>query len=170
VKAWGGRFASGPDADAAAFGRSLEVDQELALDDIAGSVAHVGGLLGAGLLTPAEAEELVGGLRAIEADVRAGTFAWDPDLEDVHLNIEMALSARLGRVAGKLHTGRSRNDQVATDVRLWLRRRTGDLDEALLGMERALVDLALDHRDAVMPGHTHIQPAQPVLLAHHLLA
>lgn len=170
MKAWGGRFASEPDADAAAFGRSIEVDQELAIDDIAGSIAHVGGLRRAGLVTDAEADALVNGLRDIEADIRAGAFEWDPALEDVHLNIEMALTARLGAVAGKLHTGRSRNDQVATDLRLWLRRRTGDLDEGILGMERALVGLALRHRDAVMPGHTHIQPAQPVLFAHHLLA
>jgi argininosuccinate lyase len=170
MKAWGGRFADEPDAEAAAFGRSIEVDAELALDDIAGSLAHVSGLRAAGLLDDAEADAIRQGLRAIEADVRAGTVTWDAALEDIHLNVEMALAARIGPVAGKLHTGRSRNDQVATDLRLWLRRRSADLDAAMLGLERALVSQGLAHPDAVMPGHTHVQPAQPVLFAHHLLA
>jgi argininosuccinate lyase len=170
MKAWGGRFSAEPDAAAAEFGRSVEVDRELALDDIVGSIAHVGGLRGAGLLTEAEAEALVDGLRAVDGEIRAGTFAWDPALEDVHLNIEMALASRIGPTAGKLHTGRSRNDQVATDLRLWVRRRAAELDEAVLGLERALVGLARRHASAVMPGHTHVQPAQPVLFAHHLLA
>lgn len=170
MKAWGGRFSAEPDADAAAFGRSIEVDAELACDDIAGSVAHVGGLRAAGLLTDDEAETLTAGLRAIEADVQAGAVTWDPALEDIHLNVEMALAARVGDVAGRLHTGRSRNDQVATDLRLWLKRQLGEADAGILGLERALVGLAMAHADAVMPGHTHVQPAQPVLLAHHLLA
>ena len=170
MKAWGGRFATQPDASAAAFGRSIDIDAELALDDIFGSRAHVHGLAAAGLLSDVEAELITEGLDAIEADVLAGTMAWDPSLEDVHLNIEMALAERIGAVAGKLHTGRSRNDQVATDLRLWLKRRLPEVDAAVVELERALVGLAAAHRDAVMPGHTHVQPAQPVLLAHHLLA
>jgi argininosuccinate lyase len=170
VKAWGGRFSDEPDADAAAFGRSIEVDAELALDDITGSLAHVGGLQAAGLLSSDEARRLEDGLRAIEAEVRAGTIAWDPALEDIHLNVEMALAARIGPLAGKLHTGRSRNDQVATDLRLWLKRRLPAVERAILDVERALVRQGLAHRTAVMPGHTHVQPAQPVLFAHHLLA
>lgn len=170
MKAWGGRFSAEPDADAAAFGRSIEVDAELAIDDIDGSLAHVAGLRRAGLLDEAEAALMSEGLRAIEAEVRAGAVEWDPALEDIHLNIEMALTARIGPLAGKLHTGRSRNDQVATDLRLWLKRRLADVDTAMVAMERALVGVADAHRDAVMPGHTHVQPAQPVLLAHHLLA
>jgi argininosuccinate lyase len=170
MKAWGGRFRAEPDAEAAAFGRSIEVDAELALEDIAGSLAHLNGLAAAGLVSEEEATRLAHGLHMIEADVRAGTLAWDPALEDVHLNIEMALGERIGPVAGKLHTGRSRNDQVATDLRLWLMRRRDRLDEAMVALERSLVGLGLDHRTAVMPGHTHIQPAQPVLFAHHLLA
>jgi argininosuccinate lyase len=161
MKAWGGRFSEAPDALAAAFGRSIEVDAELAIDDIRGSIAHVHGLERAGLLTADEASTLVGGLQAL---------AWDPELEDVHMNLEMALLARVGHVGGKLHTARSRNDQVATDLRLWLRRRIGELDGLLLDFERALVRLARAHDSAVMPGHTHVQPAQPVLFAHHLLA
>ena len=170
MKAWGGRFSEAPDASAAEFGRSIEVDAELALDDLRGSIAHVGGLERAGLLTPEEARTLIEGLHGLETEVVAGAIAWDPALEDVHLNLEMALAARIGPVAGKLHTGRSRNDQVATDLRLWLRRRIGDLDRALLGFERAIVDLAVRHAHVIMPGHTHVQPAQPVLFAHHLLA
>ena len=170
MQAWGGRFSAEPDADAADFGRSIDVDAELALDDIAGSLAHVGGLLAAGLLTDAEAAAIRDGLRALEVEIRAGTIDWDPALEDIHLNIEMALAARIGPVAGKLHTGRSRNDQVATDLRLWLKRRLAAIDEAVVGLEQALVRQGLGHRDAAMPGHTHIQPAQPVLFAHHLLA
>ncbi len=170
MKAWGGRFSARPDTDAAAFGRSIEVDVELAIEDIAGSLAHVAGLARAGLLSAPEAEAISGGLHSIEADVRDGSIEWDAAHEDIHMNVEMVLTERIGPVAGKLHTGRSRNDQVATDLRLYLRRRIGDIHAAIIGMERALVGLGLAHRDAVMPGHTHVQPAQPVLFAHHLLA
>jgi argininosuccinate lyase len=170
VKAWGGRFSGAPDEVSSEFGRSIEVDAELALDDIAGSIAHVHGLARAGIVTTSEAERLVGGLEALRDEVGAGTHVWDPALEDVHMNLEFALEARIGPVAGKLHTGRSRNDQVATDLRLWTRRAIDGLDEGIVGLERALVGLARRHAAAVMPAHTHVQPAQPVLFAHHLLA
>lgn len=170
MKAWGGRFTAEPDANAADFGRSIEVDVELAMEDIAGSLAHVSSLLEAGLLSEAEAGAISDGLDSIAADVRDGSMEWDPAHEDIHMNVEMALTARIGAVAGKLHTGRSRNDQVATDLRLYLRRRLGDIDAAIVGLEHSLVSLASRHRDAIMPGHTHVQPAQPVLFAHHLLA
>ena len=170
MKAWGGRFDAPPDDVAAAFGRSLEVDRELALDDVAGSIAHVHGLERSGILTSAEAGALVTGLEAIRDEIVAGTIAWDPAHEDIHMAIEFALADRIGPVAGKLHTARSRNDQVATDLRLWTRRAIGALDDGLVALEASLVGLALRHREAVMPGHTHVQPAQPVLLAHHLLA
>jgi argininosuccinate lyase len=170
MKAWGGRFSEAPDALAADFGRSIDIDAEMALDDLSGSIAHVHGLERAGLLTTDEARAIVDGLRGLEGEVRAGTLAWDPELEDVHMNLEMALLERIGPVAGKLHTARSRNDQVATDLRLWLRRRVSEMDGLLLDFERALVRLARAHASVVMPGHTHVQPAQPVLFAHHLLA
>ena len=170
MKAWGGRFEGSPDPLAADFGRSIEVDAELALDDFDGSVAHVTGLERAGILTGAEAAALRDGLAALRADVQAGTVTWNPELEDIHMNIEFALEARIGAVARKLHTGRSRNDQVSTDLRLWVRRTIDDLDAAALDLERALVELARRHAGALMPGHTHVQPAQPVLVAHHLLA
>jgi argininosuccinate lyase len=170
MRLWGGRFAGDHDEAVAAFGRSIDVDAAMALDDLDGSVAHVRGLGRAGILTPDEVETLVAGLADLRRDVAAGELRWDPTLEDVHLNLEAALTDRLGPVAGKLHTGRSRNDQVATDLRLWTRRAIDRLDGALLGFEDALVALAEREGDAVLPGTTHTQPAQPVLLGHHLLA
>lgn len=170
MKAWGGRFEAEPDDRAAAFGRSIHVDAVLAPDDLAGSAAHVRALGRAGLLTSDEVEALLAGLAGLRSEVEAGTLRWDDALEDVHMNLEIALEARVGPVARKLHTGRSRNDQVSTDLRLWLRRTLAELDAAILGLERSLVGQALRHPTAVMPGHTHVQPAQPVLLAHHLLA
>ena len=170
MRTWGGRFTGETDRRAADFTRSIEVDAALAADDIAGSIAHVRGLGRAGVISAEEVSELVGGLTALAEDVAAGRLAWDPALEDVHMNLEAALAEKVGPVAGKLHTGRSRNDQVATDLRLWTRRAIDDLDAALVGFERSLVGLAERDGSAVLPGTTHIQPAQPVLFAHHLLA
>ncbi len=170
MRLWGGRFGDGPDSRMADFTRSIEVDAELALDDIAGSIAHVRGLARAGLLTAEEAETLERGLAGLREDVVGGAVAWDPALEDVHMNLETLLTERVGAVGGKLHTGRSRNDQVVTDLRLWTRRAVAMLDSGMVDLERSLVDLADREGDAVLPGATHIQPAQPVLLAHHLLA
>jgi argininosuccinate lyase len=170
MRVWGGRFGEANDERVAAFTRSIEVDRELAADDLAGSIAHVRGLARAGLITHDELATLVDGLTTLVADVAADSIEWDPELEDVHLNLEVALTERIGPVAGKLHTGRSRNDQVATDLRLWLRRAIDRLDASLVAFERVLVGLAEREGDAVLPGTTHIQPAQPVLFAHHLLA
>src|SRR3954454_17175355 len=177
VRRGGGRSApDGHDPDPAeteaiaAFGRSIEIDAQLALDDLAGSVAHVRGLGRAGILTDAEVTTLVEGLGDLRGAVEAGELVWKPELEDVHLNLEAALTDRLGAVAGKLHTGRSRNDQVATDLRLWTRRAIDRLDALLLRFQDALVTLAEREGDAVLPGTTHTQPAQPVLFGHHLLA
>ncbi len=170
MRLWGGRFAGVSDERMAAFTRSVDLDATLALDDLDGSVAHVHGLGRAGLLTTDEVRLLEQGLAALRREVEAGAFAWDPALEDVHMNLEAALAERIGPLAGKLHTGRSRNDQVATDLRLWLRRTAAVLDGRLLDLEDALTGLAERDGDAVLPGATHIQPAQPVLLAHHLLA
>jgi argininosuccinate lyase len=170
MKLWGGRFEGPTDERVADFTRSVELDSALALDDIAGSIAHVHGLGRAGLLAEDEVETLVRGLEGLRVEVEAGTIAWDPALEDVHMNLEAALRKRVGPIAGRLHTGRSRNDQVATDLRLWLRRTIDAIDGSVLDMERALVRLASREGEAVLPGTTHIQPAQPVLFAHHLLA
>ncbi|MGD0861686.1 MAG: argininosuccinate lyase [Candidatus Limnocylindrales bacterium] len=170
MRLWGGRFEGATDERVADFSRSIELDRALALDDLAASIAHVHGLGRAGLLEVDEVAALVGGLEGLRDEVSAGKVEWDPALEDVHMNLEAALRERIGPLAGRLHTGRSRNDQVATDLRLWLRRTIDGLDNAILGMERALVGLAVRDGEAVLPGSTHIQPAQPVLLAHHLLA
>ena len=170
MRLWGGRFSEANDARVEAFTNSIEIDRELAADDLVGSMAHVRGLERAGLLTDEQAAELIAGLTSLADDVATDRFAWDASLEDVHLNLESALSERIGPVAGRLHTGRSRNDQVATDLRLWTRRAIDRLDDALVAFERALVGLAEREGEAVLPGTTHIQPAQPVLFAHHLLA
>lgn len=170
MKTWGARLAGEPDPAALAFGQSLDVDVELALDDVTGSIAYAGALGEVGLLAAHEVEAIVAGLRAIGDDIVAGTMTWDPALEDVHMNVEFELGRRIGPVAGKLHAGRSRNDQVSTDLRLWLRRSSDTLDEGILDLERALVALARRHAGVVMPAHTHTQPAQPAYLAHHLLA
>ena len=170
MRMWGGRFEGETDPRAADFGRSIEVDRALAADDLQGSIAHVHGLARAGVLTAEEGSLLVEGLQALAADVQAGGLRWDPALEDVHLNLEAALAAKIGPLAGKLHTGRSRNDQIATDLRLWLRRTIDGLDSGVLAFELALVELAERNEGAIQPGSTHLQPAQPVLLAHHLLA
>jgi argininosuccinate lyase len=170
MRLWGGRFSGASDPRAADFTRSIDIDRGLAQDDIAGSIAHVHGLGRAGLLTTDEVARIVAGLEELAKDIGAGRLEWDPALEDIHLNIEAALGERIGPLAAKLHTGRSRNDQVATDLRLWTRRAIDRLDAAIVDFERALVDLAEREKDTVLPGTTHIQPAQPVLLAHHLLA
>ncbi len=170
MRTWGGRFSGETDARVADFTRSIEVDAALAADDIAGSIAHVRGLGRAGILDADDVKTLTDGLLALAQDAAAGRLEWDPALEDVHMNLEAALAAKVGPLAGRLHTARSRNDQIATDLRLWSRRAIDDLDAALLDFERALVDLAEREGTAVLPGTTHIQPAQPVLFAHHLLA
>ena len=170
MRTWGGRFSGETDPRAAAFTRSVDLDRALVRDDIAGSIAHVRGLGRAGLLSSSDVQTITDGLLALADDAAADRLAWDPALEDVHMNVEAALGERIGPLAGRLHTGRSRNDQIATDLRLWTRRSIDDLDDRLLGFEGALVGLAERDGTAVMPGSTHIQPAQPVLFAHHLLA
>ena len=167
---WGGRFEEATDALVQQFNASIEVDKALALQDIQGSIAHANMLAEQAILTSDEAERIIGGLESVRADIVAGAFEWQTELEDVHMNIEHALTERVGAVGGKLHTARSRNDQVATSFRLWLREKTYELVE-LLGVTRAVfVDLAETHLDALMPGYTHLQVAQPILFSHHMLA
>jgi argininosuccinate lyase len=170
MRTWGGRFSGDTDERVAAFTSSIAVDAALAADDITGSIAHVRGLGRAGILSEGDVALLVDGLLQLAADIADGRFRWDQGLEDVHMNVESALADKVGPLAGRLHTGRSRNDQIATDLRLWTRRSIDALDAALVAFERALVGLAEAHGEAVLPGTTHIQPAQPVLFAHHLLA
>ena len=164
-----GRFASGPAADVAAFSESISFDWRLWRHDILGSQAHAGMLRSIGVLSKAELRAIVRGLEEIGGEIAAGKFTWKPELEDVHMNIEAELTRRVPAGA-KLHTARSRNDQVALDVRLWLRDEIGALGGEVRGLQMALVRLGERNREVVIPGYTHLQRAQPVYFAHHLLA
>ena len=167
---WGGRFEEATDELVQRFNASIDVDRELALEDIEGSVAHATMLAEQEILSPEEATEIIEGLREIEGEIRAGDFEWRVELEDVHMNIERALTERIGSLGGKLHTARSRNDQVATDFRLWLKRKNLDLQGSLTEVRSVLVDLADANLDVILPGYTHLQVAQPLRFSHHLLA
>jgi argininosuccinate lyase len=167
---WAGRLQQETDELVQEFNASIGIDRALADEDIQGSIAHATMLGEAGILTSTETDALIEGLRDIGREVEAGSFEWRTALEDVHMNIERALSERLGPLGGKLHTARSRNDQVATDFRLWLRIRTHETISLLRHFRTTLVDLAGIHLDVIMPGYTHLQVAQPVRLSHHLLA
>ena len=164
-----GRFAGGPAAEVAAFSESISFDWRLWRHDIRGSVAHATMLRKIGVLTVAELKAITAGFAEIAAEIEAGKFVWKSELEDVHMNLEAELTRRVPAGA-KLHTGRSRNDQVAVDVRLWLRDEIESLDGELHDLQRALVGLAMRHADVVIPGYTHLQRAQPVYFAHHCLA
>jgi len=169
-KLWDGRFAEATDVAVEVFTASVNFDKRLYRHDIAGSIAHARMLAQVGILTAAERDAIVAGLREIEAEIQAGQFEWAVSLEDVHMNIEARLTERIGVAGKKLHTGRSRNDQVATDIRLYLR----DEIDALLGqikrLQTGLLDLAEREAQTIMPGFTHLQVAQPVTFGHHLLA
>ena len=167
---WGGRFAASPDETMKAINASIDVDQRMWREDIAGSKAHAAMLTAQGILTQEDGAAIQRGLDEIAAEIAAGAFPFSIDLEDIHLNIEARLTERIGEAGKRLHTGRSRNDQVATDFRLWVRRSLTEADEALLGLMRILVLQADAHADWIMPGFTHLQTAQPVTLGHHLLA
>ncbi len=167
---WGGRFAEATADVVASMNASVAFDQRLALEDIAGSIAQARMLAAAGLVTPDEARTLEAGLAAIAEEVRRRAFVFAVAREDVHMNIEGALRERLGPVAGKLHTARSRNDQVALDLVLWLRRELTEVAEEVLALVRALTRLGEEHAATPMPGYTHLQRAQPVTFGHHMLA
>ncbi len=169
-KMWGGRFASGPDVIMEEINASIGFDFRLARQDIEGSKAHVAMLAETGILEPSDAQAIAGGLDEISAEIEAGTFKFSRALEDIHMNIEARLTDLIGPVAGRLHTARSRNDQVAVDFRLWIREAIDALDEQLRDLQKALAGKALAHAASVMPGFTHLQPAQPVTFGHHLLA
>lgn len=165
-----GRIGKQTDPRADEFLASIAFDRKLYREDIACSIAHARMLGRQGIIDPAEADRLIAGLDAIRTDIDQGAFEFDPSQEDIHMNIEAALRERVGEVAGKLHTARSRNDQVALDLRLYVKDRIARLIDRLDRLERTLLDLAERHRDAIMPGYTHLQRAQPILFAHHLLA
>ncbi len=169
-KPWGGRFQQGTDPAVERFTASIDFDRTLARHDIRGSIAHARMLGRAGVVPQADADAIVAGLEAILAEVETGTLQLDPRLEDIHMNVETRLRERIGAVAGRLHAGRSRNDQVATDLALYLREAARSIRHGLVEMRRVLVARAREHIDTVLPGYTHLQRAQPVRLAHHWLA
>ncbi|MDD5093707.1 MAG: argininosuccinate lyase [Dehalococcoidia bacterium] len=149
---------------------SIAYDQRLYRQDIAGSIAHARALAKGGIITPAEAESIARGLTSIAEEIERGQFKFDPSLEDIHMNIETRLFEVIGDVAGKLHTARSRNDQVATDMRLFTKEAISETVGRIKGLQRVLIDLAESNKEVIIPGYTHLQRAQPILLAHHLLA
>jgi len=167
---WGGRFQAGPSAVMEAINASIDVDQRMAEEDIAGSLAHAAMLGATGIISSEDAAAIRNGLEQVREEARAGKIAWSAALEDVHMNVEARLKEIIGEPAGRLHTARSRNDQVATDFRLWLRAACDRIDAALAAYQGALVAQAELHADQVMPGFTHLQTAQPVSLGHHLLS
>jgi len=169
-KPWGGRFKKDTDRRVESFTSSLAYDRRLYPYDLAGSVVHARMLARQGIISPAEAEEICRGLQAIGEEIESGSFRFDESDEDIHMAIEKALTARIGKAGEKLHTGRSRNDQVALDVRLYLREQTEALLKLVGDLKKRLVETAKKEIEIVMPGYTHLQKAQPVLLAHYLLA
>lgn len=167
---WGGRFSEATDAFVAEFTASVQFDQRFYKQDIAGSIAHATMLAKVGVLTEQERNDIINGLTAIQAEIEAGNFEWRIDLEDVHMNIESRLTARIGITGKKLHTGRSRNDQVATDIRLYVRDEIDAILKLLEKLQKGILGLAAKNTHTIMPGFTHLQTAQPVTFGHHLMA
>ncbi|MEX0694562.1 MAG: argininosuccinate lyase [Rhodospirillales bacterium] len=167
---WGGRFSAGPSAVMEAINASIGFDQKMAAQDIAGSKAHARMLADCGIISAPDADKIIDGLGKIQTEIEAGTFVFRTALEDIHMNVESRLRELIGDAAGRLHTGRSRNDQVALDFKLWVRDALDQLDGDLKALQAALMDQAEAHAASVMPGFTHMQTAQPVTLGHHLMA
>ena len=167
---WGGRFRTSPDAVMEDINASIDFDRPLFRQDIAASQAHAAMLAKQGIITADDARKIAHGLDTILSEIESGRFKFKRALEDIHMNVESRLAELIGPAAGRLHTARSRNDQVATDLRLWIRATIDSVDHALAAYQRALAEKALEHAATVMPGFTHLQVAQPVTLGHHLLA
>ncbi len=167
---WGGRFASGPSAIMEEINASIGFDKRLAKEDLAGSRAHARMLATTGIISKTDGEAILNGLDEIGKEIEAGTFTFKREFEDIHLNIEARLGEFAGEAAGRLHTARSRNDQVATDFRLWVRTACDNAEGGLLALQHALLAQAEAHAETIMPGFTHMQPAQPVSFGHHCLA
>jgi len=165
-----GRFSEATDEFVEAFTASVTFDRRLYRQDIAGSVAHAQMLAKIGVITAVEADQIIQGLNTIESEIESGNFNWQIALEDVHMNIESRLIELIGNTGKKLHTGRSRNDQVATDIRLYLRDAIDQLDQLETELLKAIAGVAYQHTDTIMPGFTHLQAAQPITFGHHLMA
>ncbi|WP_199085123.1 argininosuccinate lyase [Bosea sp. ASV33] len=167
---WGGRFATGPDAIMEEINASIDFDRKLWRQDIRGSLAHAAMLAETGILTKDDVATITAGLKKVEGEIESGAFTFSRALEDVHMNVESNLKDKIGLAAGRLHTARSRNDQVATDMRLWVRDTLDEIDGQMADLQQALAEKADTYAGAVMPGFTHLQSAQPVTFGHHLLA
>ena len=167
---WGGRFDRGPAEIMEKINASIDFDRKLYAQDIAGSKAHAGMLVATGILTRADGDQIQAGLDAVKAEIEEGRFVFRKDREDIHLNVEARLAELIGPAAGRLHTARSRNDQVATDFRLWVRDALDGLIAQTTGLVAALLAQAEVYADVVMPGFTHLQVAQPITFGHHLMA
>ena len=167
---WGGRFATGPDAIMEEINASIDFDKKLWRQDIRGSLAHAAMLAETGILTKEDVATIIAGLKKVEGEIESGAFTFSRALEDVHMNVESNLKDKVGLAAGRLHTARSRNDQVATDMRLWVRDTLDEIDGQMADLQLALAEKADAYAGAVMPGFTHLQSAQPVTFGHHLLA
>ncbi len=170
TKLWGGRFTRDTDASVEEFTSSISFDQRMYRQDIFGSMAHARMLGRCGILTQAETDSIIAGLVSILSDIEAGNFTFEIALEDIHMNIEKRLTERIGPVGGKLHTARSRNDQVALDTHMYMKTAIQSIAVLIHAMEQALVEVAEDNMEVILPGYTHLQRAQPVLFSHHLLA
>ncbi|WP_192874941.1 argininosuccinate lyase [Ignatzschineria cameli] len=169
-KQWGGRFSESTDAFVQAFTGSVDFDQRMYAEDIAGSLAHAEMLYTQGILSEEDFTLIKDGLAAVKAEIEAGEFPWSIELEDVHMNIESSLTEKIGIAGKRLHTGRSRNDQVATDIRLWLRKELDHIDLELKRLQEGILSVAEREYDTIMPGFTHLQVAQPITFGHHLMA
>ena len=169
-KLWGGRFTESTDAFVEAFTASINFDKRLYKHDIAGSKAHAQMLEKVGVLTSTEMQSIHTGLDEIQADIESGNMEWSIQLEDIHMNIEARLTDKIGITGKKLHTGRSRNDQIATDIRLWLREQIDLISSEVKRLQSGLLDVASREVDTILPGFTHLQVAQPITFGHHMMA
>ncbi len=170
AKLWGGRFSKNTNELVDAFNASIDFDKRLYNEDIRGSIAHAKMLAKCGIIPAEDGEKIVAGLKDILADIEAGNFSFEVALEDIHMNVEARLTERIGQAGARLHTARSRNDQVALDMHMYMKREVAEIAELLVNFEKALLTVAKKHDKTLMPGYTHLQRAQPITFAHHLLA
>ena len=170
AKLWGGRFSKNTNELVDAFNASIDFDKRLYNEDIRGSIAHAKMLAKCGIIPVEDGEKIVAGLKDILADIEAGNFSFEVALEDIHMNVEARLTERIGQAGARLHTARSRNDQVALDMHMYMKREVAEIAELLINFEKALLTVAKKHDKTLMPGYTHLQRAQPITFAHHLLA
>ncbi|MEG0970871.1 MAG: lyase family protein [Acidaminococcaceae bacterium] len=170
AKLWGGRFSKNTNELVDAFNASIEFDQRLYREDLRGSMAHAQMLVRCGIIQEADGVAILAGLQEILQEIEAGTFSFEVGLEDIHMNIEARLTERIGSAGARLHTARSRNDQVALDMHMYMKREVVEIGQLLVQFEEALLAVAKQHQQTLMPGYTHLQRAQPITFAHHLLA